>query len=368
MKKLALVVLSSGFLVAGSTQVHLYDVKSGKITYEIKGSGNIMGSKMQIMGKKRVIFDKNGAQNLTEEVKVQKQNIMGHKQVTKTHTIIYLKDGMVYHVDFNRKRIMRMENIGMGMANLMAGGKNMKQAGKDMMKKMGGKKIGTDKVLGYSCDVWSLMGVKQCIYKGVTLRVISNVMGLKTVEVATKAEFDISLSKDDFKLPDFPIYDMQGNKLEKSKLDAMDKSDSIKNKKANQEMAEMGAVMANAAKKAGIKRGAHPTKTQEKALENAMMSAMLPQIKAKILSQGKALVFAKECLSSADVLKDAKKCEQKMESMIGHAMNPEDKIKKWDSQTKKDMLKLIDQGLESMNCAQKAKNMEEMQRCMAMSK
>jgi len=37
---------------------------------------------------------------------------------------------------------------------------------KEMMKSMGGKKIGTDKVLVYTCEVWDMMGVNQCIYKG----------------------------------------------------------------------------------------------------------------------------------------------------------------------------------------------------------
>ena len=54
----------------------LYDVKSGKIEYKITGSGEIMGQKMQTIGKKRVIFDDNGVKNLSEENKIDKQTIM----------------------------------------------------------------------------------------------------------------------------------------------------------------------------------------------------------------------------------------------------------------------------------------------------
>ena len=57
----AIVFLSAGLAVVQANSIKLYDVKSGKITYKIKGSGNMMGAKMQVIGKKRVIFDSNGA-------------------------------------------------------------------------------------------------------------------------------------------------------------------------------------------------------------------------------------------------------------------------------------------------------------------
>lgn len=52
----------------------------------------------------------------------------------------YMKNGMIYHVNFDQRRIVRMENMGADMAMLMGGGQNMKQFGKELMKKMGGKK------------------------------------------------------------------------------------------------------------------------------------------------------------------------------------------------------------------------------------
>jgi len=364
MNKLAFLVLGSGLLIAGSSQVHIYDIKSGKVTYEIKGSGNIMGSTMKIVGKKRLIFDNYGANSVTEENKVQKQNIMGQTQVTKTHTMTYMKDGVVYIVNFNQKSITRMENMGMGMASAMGGQKSMAQIGKEMLKKMGGKKVGTDKVLDYSCEVWDLKGIKQCIYKGVTLKTTSNVMGLKNQEVATKAAFDISIPKSSFKLPNFPIYDMMGNKLDKSNLDSMDKQAEAHNARTKKDMQEMGAIMAEATKKAGVKRGAQLTKEQAKAMESAMMNAMLPHAKKQLLEQEKFVLFAKECFSSADTLKEAQSCEKKLDKMMQGMGDPEDRIKKWDAQTKKETLKEIEQGLKGIECAKSAKSMQEIDRCM----
>jgi len=363
MKKLLFVVLGSSFLLAGSSQVHIYDIKSGKVTYEIKGSGNIMGSTMKIIGKKRLIFDNYGASSVTEENKIQKQNIMGQSQVTKSHTMTYMKNGVVYVVDFDQKSITRMENMSMGMAGAMGGQKSMAQVGLEMLKKMGGKKVGTDKVLGYSCEVWDLKGIKQCIYKGVTLKTITNFMGLKTQEVVTKAEFDISIPKDSFKLPDFPIYDMMGTKLDRSKLDSLDKQAKVRNEERKKDMQELGNIMAEAAKKAGIKNGAKPTKEQEKAMEEALKSAMLPRAKQEVLEQEKVILFAKECFESANSLKEARSCEDKLDKMQNSTTDPEDRIKKWDSQAKKEMLEEIKQGLKIIECAKRAKSVQEMDSC-----
>ena len=170
-----------------------------------------------------MIFSDHGVQNLNEETKTTKQTMSGKTKTTESHTMSYMKESMIYTVDFDSKKIMRMENMAAAIGALMGGEKNMKQTGEEMMKKMGGKKTGTDKILGYTCDVWNLMGTRQCMYKGIPLKVETNMMGIINTEVATKAEFDISLPKDDFKLPDFPIYDMQGNKLDNSKLESMDK-------------------------------------------------------------------------------------------------------------------------------------------------
>jgi len=359
--KVSLVVLlGSSMLIAN--QIKLYEVKSGKVTYDIKGSGEIMaGSKTQTIGKKRVIFDDYGAKNLTEENKIEKQTVMGKKNVTKSHTMTYMKDGITYHVDFNHKRIMRMENMGVAMA--MGGSKNIKQAGEEMMKKMGGKKTGTDKVLGYTCDAWDLMGIKQCIYKGIPLKIESNIAGIKSTEIATKVEFDISLSSDDFKLPEFPIYDVEGNKLDRSKLDAMDKQAALKAKEAAEAMGVLTEAVSKAAKDAGVKEGQSPTKAQKKAMGDAMMNAMWPQMKKRILAEGKALRFAKECLSSADTLKEAKVCEDKMGEMSEEMGDPEDRLTKWDAKTKKETLGFIEQGLENMKCVERANNMQDIQRC-----
>ncbi len=356
------VLLGSGMLIAGTNQMQKYDIKSGKIEYEIKGSSDMMGMKMKTAGNKTVIFDYYGVQDLAEKNQITKQTMSGQTKTTEVHTMVYMKNGVVYTVDFDSKRISRMENMGAAMGALMGGGQNMKESGEAMMKKMGGQKTGTNKVLGYTCDVWNLMGTKQCIYKGIPLKVETNMMGIINTEVATKIEFDISLSKDDFKLPDLPIYDMQGNKLDKSKLDAMDKQAEVEVEKSSEDMVELRKVMTTAAKDAGIKEGERPTQAQEEAMKNSMMEAMLPRMKQEILSQENIMRSGYECLGKADTLKEANKCNDKMNALSGETEEPFDE---WSPKTKKEILSDFDQYLNEMvPCIKKAQTMQAARQCM----
>ncbi len=356
-----IVMMGSSLLMAGANQMQKYEIESGKITYKITGSTDMMGMKIKTIGKKRVIFDDYGVQNLSEESQVSKQTMGGESKTTKSHAMVYMKGSMLYQTDFDAKRITRMQNPAAAMM-MMSGGKNAQQTGEAMMKSMGGKKSGTDKVLGYTCDVWELMGTKQCIYKGIPLKVESNIMGVKNTEIATEANFDISISKDDFKLPDFPVYSMDGEQLDKSKLESMDKKSETNTAEAGESMAELGALMAGAMQSAGVKKGESPTKAQEKVMEDALMASMMPRVKQQMLSQEKMLQFGKECLSKADTLKEANVCSRKMDEMSGEE---DEDFTEWNEKTKKEMLGFIDQGLAGVECVKKAETMDVIKQCMS---
>jgi lipoprotein NlpI len=185
-------------------------------------------------------------------------------------------------------------------------------------------------------------------------------MGIKNIEIATKAEFDISVSASDFKLPDFPIYNIDGEKLDKNKLDAMDKQSEIKFKKDIKDMAQVKASIEAAKKSAGIKDGEKITKEQEKKMGNAMMKAMWPQIKKKILLEGKILRFSRKCLNNANTLKDANICVDKANTMGGEH---EESFEEWSLASKKKILGFMEQSIKSMECMEKTNNMKEMQQC-----
>jgi len=348
-------LMVSGISVASDKMYQKFGVKSGKITYKITGSMSMMGVSSKTLGKKRVIFSDFGVKELREESKVVKQD----GKITKSHTITYMDRSIIYSVDFNQKRITRMQNPGMIMLGL-SDENTAQQAGLKMLKSMGGKKIGKETILGHECDLWEAMGTKQCIYNGVPLKTESDIMGVKSSEVATKIDFDTDISDKDYKLPDFPIYNQMGEKLDRDMLSSMDKKDQKNATKTTDEFAAMASIYADAAANAGVKDGEKPSADQNKKMEDAMMAVMLPKMKEKFISQEKILRFGKECLSSADTLKEANICNEKVNKMGG---DQEENFDKWNPEMKKEILGFIDKALNSIECMKKANSMEDIKKC-----
>ena len=358
------ILFTTAGLQAGGDQLKLYGMESGKIDYKITGAGNFMGVETKTAGKKRVIFKSYGAKSVTEENEVKKTVMGGKANVEKSHKITILDDAILYNVDLEKKRITRMQNPAIAMMGAMGGDKNAMEMGEAMLKKMGGKKTGTDKVLGYTCDVWEAMGTKQCIYKGIPLKVESDVMGIKNTEVATKAEFDIPIPDDTFKLPDLPVYDMYGKKLDKSSLTTLDSKEKKEAAEGAEALAAAMGAMAAAAQSVGIKPGEKPSKAQEKDMENAMMSALLPQMKKKALAEEKIMLDARTCLEDADSVKEANACSEKMDEMSGESSDPDESFTKWDAKTKKETLGSLDEALKNIACVKKAETVDQLHSCM----
>jgi len=289
---------------------------------------------------------------------------MGKINTVKVDYIKLKKEASEYVVNFEHKRITRSQN----MSAAIALGTNMQKNSEEMMQKMGGKKIGIDKVLGYTCDVWDLMGSKQCIYKGLPLRIETKIMGVTNVEVATKAEFNIEISKNDLKLPDFPVYELDPSnmqngyiQLDKSKLKEMDQKAIQKVDKSRRELAELKATMQDAAKSAGVKDGERPTKAQQKAMQESMMSAMLPKIKKKTLAEEKILHVGYKCIKDANTLKEANICNDKLNAMGGEEEEP---FTEWNPKIKKEILGYLENFLNVIApCIKKAQNMRELKGC-----
>ncbi|PVX52508.1 hypothetical protein C7377_0832 [Balneicella halophila] len=187
-----------------------YDVKSGIVNYRITGSGNMMGSSISEEGTARCVFKDSGATELREEesttTTVVKIPFAGTKRdVQSSHTLDKLISGKSYSVDFEEQVIYESDDMPMNFIKAFYPNQDAGDFGQKGLEAMGGKKIGTEKVLGYPCDIWELMGVKQWIYKGVPLKIEGNIAGLLTVQEAVSATFDVDISDKDLQLPDYPV-------------------------------------------------------------------------------------------------------------------------------------------------------------------
>jgi hypothetical protein len=198
-KLLAVVLLSLTLLTSLSAATKRYDVKSGIVKYKIDGGGSMLGITTKIEGVSKLYFTDYGNLELHDETET--TTTMGRK--TTTHNIVKIVGDTVYSVD-DKDRVIVKQRLGR-LVDQNKEGKDLTVMGREMMKEMGGKKIGTEKFLGYPCEVWELLGSKIWIYKGIPLKIESNFMGFKHTIVATEAKFGVHVPKEKFKLPDYPV-------------------------------------------------------------------------------------------------------------------------------------------------------------------
>ncbi len=370
MKKILILSLAgSMILTAGSAMLKRYEVKSAKILYAIRGSGDVMGMvQTETKGKKRLIFADYGAKEITELVKVTKTTTNGKSEVQKHHSLQYMNGSILYSVNFKRKKIIRMKNPALAMGALFGGGKSMAKRGNEMMKKMGGKMIGKDKVLGYSCDVWDLMGIKQCIYKGIPLKIESNIMGQKSTEVAVEAKFNLSLDAKEFKLPAYPLVDKRGNALalDRGRLEEIDAKQSTKAIKSVEDASKAMAAGMKALVASGVNlsSGKDLTPEQEQVMQKAIMAAMggeksmLSKQKQEIMENFEKIPQAKACFEKASNVAQANACEKAIDSE-----DPEYHTY-WSKREKAKILREIESFESAMPCIKAAESFQALKQCM----
>lgn len=190
-----------------------YDVNSGIIEYATTTSGKVMGSTIDGSGTETLYFKDWGAIELKETVLSQTttMKLLGNAstETEETHTMVKLDNGESWSVDFNKKQIYASRDMAIEMIKANQPNADAGEVGESILVSMGGKKTGTEKFLGYTCDVWEIMGGKQWIHKGLMLKMEITVMGITTKTEATSVKLDVSVPDANFSLPDFPIQETE---------------------------------------------------------------------------------------------------------------------------------------------------------------
>ncbi len=150
-----------------------------------------------ITGTETMYFDNYGML----EVKNTKASLdmMGIKQVTDTKVIM---DGKwIYTLDKNSGEATKMDNP---LYSMYPEGGDIEKIGEEMMTNMGGKKIGTETLLGKKCEIWEIQKLmsKIWVWKSIPIKSELNMMGMKITSIATSVEVDIDVSPDEFKIPE----------------------------------------------------------------------------------------------------------------------------------------------------------------------
>lgn len=189
-----------------SEDIKRYHVESGIVHYETSISGPYVNG----TGTKDLYFKKWGALEICFEDKSETLTIInaeGIEEMTTTdaRNAYKIDNEKIYVVDYGASVIYTKEDPlieYMRQNNLDA-----LEAGRETMISMGGVQSDNEKILGYDCEVWNLLGVKQWIYKGLTLKAVTNLAGITIIEEATSIKFEVSVADSYFTLPNFPHKD-----------------------------------------------------------------------------------------------------------------------------------------------------------------
>jgi len=183
-----------------------YEIKSGIIEYAISGAGNMMGIQTKIEGTSKAVFKKWGNVELHEERT--KSVIMGREE--HTHQTTKIDSGKVYVADYEQKSIVQYDPSML----MQSEHQELAKSAKEMMLSMGATKTGEETIHDYLCEVWETKHMKLWLHKGVMLKSNVRVMGITHTTEATNIQFNISVSDEELKLPDFPVKTMEENMQE----------------------------------------------------------------------------------------------------------------------------------------------------------
>ncbi len=176
---------ASGQSLAG---VKRYLIKSGIVEYTLSGTRK---------GTETIYFDNWGMR----EAKYTKSEMSMMGMTQKQNTLTLLDGETTYNIDLDTKTGTKMETP--MLKELAANNKNLTDAGEKMMKSMGGAKIGTEVVLGKTCDVWEIknMQSKTWVWKNVPLKTQVNMANMQMTITATKFEDGATIPPDKLKIP-----------------------------------------------------------------------------------------------------------------------------------------------------------------------
>jgi len=164
-----------------------YQFKSGKVVYKLSG---------MMTGTETMYFDDYGRKEA--RFNESEMNMMGTKQKINRQTIT---DGKyIYSINKQNNTAQKMDNP---IYTMFSKEDDLKKVGEDIMKKLGGKKIGNETIKGKNCEIWDVqkLGGKIWVWNSIAIKSDINMMGMKMTQIAESVETDIDVSPDLFKLP-----------------------------------------------------------------------------------------------------------------------------------------------------------------------
>ncbi len=177
---------------AQSPELRRYKLRSAVVEYKMSGAQT---------GVETIYFDQWG---MREAKYTQAEiNMMGVS--VKKNELTFLDGDWTYRVDLDKKTGAKMPTPLMQEMKEAAKrqGKDFTDMGKEMLIRMGGKKIGEAAVLGKPCEIWTIKSLQTTswIWQGVTLKTEAKMMGKTMLTEATRVQENPAIPPEKFVLP-----------------------------------------------------------------------------------------------------------------------------------------------------------------------
>lgn len=189
---LAIFLLGSWGANGWSQEFRRYKIRAAVVEYKMSG--------MQT-GTETLYFDRWGMR----ETKYTQTEIKAGTIVVKQNRMTLLDGEWTYNVDLDTKTGTKIPTPFMkeltGTAKRES--KDATEIGEEMLARMGGRKIGTETVLGKPCDVWEIknLNAKSWVWQGVTLKTVVNMLGQMMTTEAVRVQDNASIPEEKVTLP-----------------------------------------------------------------------------------------------------------------------------------------------------------------------
>jgi hypothetical protein len=196
MKKILFTIfLTAMFTVlATAQQAKKYALKSGYLKLELSGS---------TVGTREIWWDNYGQKTAEREKSITTTKMLGMKNTEQKDALTIIVDNQFWTINYldnsGLKGIVPNFADDMGMNSMSE--KEQEAFANQLLEDMGGKRLGTETLGGYICDVVSLMGTKVWVYKGAALKTEGNLMGIETKEMFTAFKPGTAVDASKFKAP-----------------------------------------------------------------------------------------------------------------------------------------------------------------------
>ncbi len=193
---LAVILMLGGSSIKAQVSNKRFMIKSGHVEYKLEG---------MTKGTRSIWFDDYGRLYREEMKATTTTNMFGMKSVEDEHTLKIVDGVDSYDLDLiNQTGTKHSFKLPAEFKQLVEGldDQQKKQLAQETLNAFGGEKKGTEKFMGRECEVIKVMGSTQSIYKGISLKTKSEIMGLICTETADLFEENIQVASSLFEVPE----------------------------------------------------------------------------------------------------------------------------------------------------------------------